>query len=165
MRVANTFPANALRFAAVLPPSLGWILLTLCCGSALTVQVGANATLARTLGHPLWATLVSFATGLMALGAVLVATRPAWSTPTLTSLPWWAWSGGIIGAAYVTCATSAAPRLGSGTLTASVVGGQMVASLLLDHYGYVGFAVHRLSLGRFVGAALVIGGVILIERY
>jgi transporter family-2 protein len=47
---------------------------------------------------------------------------------------------------------------------AAVVGGQMVASLLLDQYGLVGFPVHPVSVVRLLGAGLVIGGVVLVQR-
>ena len=40
----------------------------------------------------------------------------------------------------------------------------MTFALLLDHYGLVGFAVRPLSLWRFVGAAFVVAGVILIRK-
>ena len=57
-----------------------------------------------------------------------------------------------------------APRLGAATLVAAVVAGQMLASVLLDQYGLVGFPVHPLSALRLLGAGLVIGGVMLIQR-
>jgi transporter family-2 protein len=57
-----------------------------------------------------------------------------------------------------------APRLGAATLVAAVVAGQMLASVLLDQYGLVGFPVHPLSALRLLGAGLVIGGVILVQR-
>jgi transporter family-2 protein len=65
---------------------------------------------------------------------------------------------------YVLAAVVLAPKLGAGTLVAAVVAGQMVTSLLLDHYGLIGFPVHSLSLARLLGAAFVIAGVILIQR-
>jgi transporter family-2 protein len=74
------------------------------------------------------------------------------------------WSGGIIGALYVLAAVVLAPRLGAGTLVAAVVAGQMITSLVLDHYGLIGFPVHPLSAVRFIGAALIIMGVVLIQR-
>lgn len=40
----------------------------------------------------------------------------------------------------------------------------MVASLLLDHFGWVGFPEHPVSALRLLGAALVILGVALIQR-
>jgi len=57
-----------------------------------------------------------------------------------------------------------APRLGAATLIAAVVAGQMITSLVLDQYGLVGFPVHSMTLVRLLGAALVIAGVILIQR-
>jgi transporter family-2 protein len=57
-----------------------------------------------------------------------------------------------------------APRLGAATLVAALVAGQMVASLLIDHYGWVGFAVHPVNPVRILGAALVVGGVVLVQR-
>ncbi len=54
--------------------------------------------------------------------------------------------------------------LGAATLIAAVVAGQMLSSLVLDQYGGVGFSHHPLTLARVLAAALVVGGVILIQR-
>jgi transporter family-2 protein len=40
----------------------------------------------------------------------------------------------------------------------------MLSSVVLDHYGWVGFARHTATPARLVGAALVILGVRLIQR-
>jgi transporter family-2 protein len=85
--------------------------------------------------------------------------RSAWTTTS-----WWQWSGGLLGAVYVVATIVLAPRLGAATLIAAVVAGQMIASVLLDQYGLVGFPVHPLSALRLLGAGLVIGGVVLIQR-
>jgi transporter family-2 protein len=57
-----------------------------------------------------------------------------------------------------------APRLGAATLVAALVAGQMVASLALDHFGWVGFTVHPIDPWRLLGAALIVGGVVLVQR-
>ncbi|HET7202308.1 MAG TPA: DMT family transporter, partial [Steroidobacteraceae bacterium] len=48
-------------------------------GAALTVQVGMNATVGRALGSPLWASIVNFVVGLVALAAcaLVAGGRPA----------------------------------------------------------------------------------------
>jgi transporter family-2 protein len=56
------------------------------------------------------------------------------------------------------------PRLGAATFTALVVGAQMIASLVVDHYGLVGFQEHAATLWRVVGAVLIIVGVVLVTR-
>jgi len=36
--------------------------------------------------------------------------------------------------------------------------------VLIDHFGWVGFAVHPVSPLRILGAVLVVGGVVLVQR-
>jgi transporter family-2 protein len=54
---------------------------------------------------------------------------------------------------------SAGPFVGF-TVTAA-----LVASLVLDHFGWFHMPVHAINLGRILGAALMIGGITLIARY
>jgi transporter family-2 protein len=56
------------------------------------------------------------------------------------------------------------PRLGAATLLALVVLGQLGTSLVVDHFGWLGFAHHPLTLMRLCGAVLLFGGVLLITR-
>ena len=142
-----------------------FLLLALAAGMLLPVQAGLNAQLRSALGSPVAAALVSFLVGTAGLATIAVLLR----TPLPLARGWaatspWQWSGGLIGAAYVLAAIVLAPRLGAATLIAAVVAGQMIASLALDQYGLVGFPVQSLTLGRLLGAALVIAGVILIQR-
>ena len=142
-----------------------FLLLALAAGVLLPVQAGLNAQLRSALGSPVAAALVSFLVGTAGLATVAVLLR----TPLLLGRAWagttpWQWGGGLIGAVYVLAAIVLAPRLGAATLIAAVVAGQMITSLALDHYGLVGFPVHALTPVRLLGAALVIAGVILIQR-
>ena len=57
-----------------------------------------------------------------------------------------------------------APRLGAAALIAALVAGQMMASLIVDHFGWVGFAQHAVTPLRPAGAALIVVGVILVRR-
>jgi transporter family-2 protein len=141
------------------------LLLALAAGVLLPVQAGVNAQLRSVVGSPLTAALVSFLVGTAGLGTAAVilraptALRAAWAVS-----PWWLWIGGLIGALYVVATIVLAPRLGAATLVAAVVAGQMIASLLLDQYGLLGFPTHPMNLLRVLGAALVIVGVILVQR-
>jgi len=141
------------------------LLLALGAGVLLPVQAGVNAQLRSALGSPIAAALVSFVIGTVGLVALVVLLRSPfpWRSAWATS-SWWQWSGGLLGAVYVVATIVLAPRLGAATLVAAVVAGQMLASVVLDQYGLVGFPVHPLSALRLLGAGLVIGGVILIQR-
>ncbi|HHQ9770913.1 EamA-like transporter family protein, partial [Pseudomonas aeruginosa] len=77
--------------------------------------------------------------------------------------PWWSWLGGLFGAAYLTVAILVAPRLGAATFIACVVAGQMLVSALCDQFGWAGFPVRRLSWEGYLGLALVVAGVLLLQ--
>jgi bacterial/archaeal transporter family-2 protein len=142
-----------------------FLLLALAAGVLLPVQAGLNAQLRSALGSPIAAAFISFLVGTLALATAALLFRisfpvnRAWAATHPVQ-----WSGGIIGALYVFAAVVLAPKLGAGTLVAAVVAGQMITSLLLDHYGLIGFPIHSLSPLRLMGAALVIAGVVLIQR-
>lgn len=141
------------------------VLVALLIGFVLPVQSGVNAQLRIGVGHPLLAAFISFAVGTVALLGLNLALRvPLPAGEAVAKLPGWQWIGGLLGAAYIYLAILLAPRLGAATLVAAIVSGQMVASLLLDHFGWVGYPQQPLTPIRAIGALLVIGGVLLIQR-
>jgi transporter family-2 protein len=142
------------------------IIVALVCGTLLSLQVGMNFQLKQATGHPLWAAIISFLVGLGALLMVTAALRPpAIPWGKMGNLPWWAWLGGTMGAVYVTAATVLAPRLGAATLTALVVTGQLAATILIDHFGLVGYAVHPVTILRVVGAVMLCAGAVLVLKF
>ena len=141
------------------------VLVAMLVGVVLPVQSGVNAQLRLNLGHPLLAAFVSFAVGTIALLGLNLALRtPMPSSDTFTRVTWWHWIGGLLGATYIYLAIVLAPRLGAATLVAAIVTGQMVTSLILDHFGLIGYPQQSLTPARAFGALLVIGGVLLIQR-
>jgi transporter family-2 protein len=145
-----------------------WIFLTLALviGVLLPVQAGLNAQMRLLLPHPIVAALVSFLVGSVTLAGVTLFLRIHWvSHSRLASAPWWVWTGGIFGANYVLVALILAPRLGAATLIGLSVTGQMISSVVLDHFGLVGYPVHPVTAGRIVGAALLLIGTLLIQRF
>jgi bacterial/archaeal transporter family-2 protein len=145
-----------------------WILAIVAAiaGTLLPTQAGINSQLARHLGHPLLAASVSFAIGTIAL--ILYTVIFHISLPPLTQItkiPWYLWIGGLLGIVYLTTTIILAPLLGAATTIGLVVAGQMLASIFLDNFGWVGFPVHPLSFWRAIGAILLIVGVALIRRF
>ena len=141
------------------------LLLAVFVGLLLPVQTGVNAQLRTCLGHPIATALVSFGVGVVGLlVAVLWLRIPVPLAEAWSQSAWWQWSGGLLGAIYIALVVVLAPRLGAGTTIAAVVGGQMVASLMLDHFGWIGFPEHPVGALRLLGAGLVILGVALIQR-
>jgi bacterial/archaeal transporter family-2 protein len=143
-----------------------YLLFAFAGGVVLPFQAGINAQLADWLGSPVRAAFVSFLVGtivLLAAAALVFKPLPSWGR--LGDTPWWVWIGGALGAFYVAASIVTAPRLGAATLIALVVAGQALASLVVDHYGWVGFEAQPITAGRIVGMLLVGAGVALVRFF
>jgi transporter family-2 protein len=139
--------------------------LALLSGAALAVQVGFNNGLRERMDHPVQAAFISFATGTLALLAFVLAIRPA--LPKASSLaggPWWIWLGGIVGVTYILATVTFSSRLGAAGWLGLVVTGQILTSVLLDHFGLVGFTAHPAGPWRLVGVALLLTGAAIVLR-
>jgi transporter family-2 protein len=136
-------------------------------GSLLSVQAAINAQLSRGLGHPVLAAVVSFSAGLAALVASAVLLGLAIpSRAAVATVPAYAWfAGGLLGAGYMSANILLTPRLGTAAVMSLAIGGQLLAALLLDHFGVLGLAPRAAGIERLVGAGLLLGGVYLITRY
>ncbi len=77
-------------------------------------------------------------------------------------LPWWIWLGGGIGVVLVTTSLIFVPRIGSLPWFAAVMTGQIVAALLLDHYGLLGNPKAVASPLRLLGAGLMVASVMVV---
>lgn len=133
-------------------------------GTLIAIQGPINATLARGIGSPVNAALVSFLVGTLALVAVALGQRAVPDATLMRSLPWWAWIGGLCGAVFVAGAAFAAPRIGVANMLTISVASQLLSAILLDHWGAFGVPVQSISITRVAGILLVIGGAVLVRR-
>ena len=127
-----------------------YLLFALLAGAMLPIQFGINAQLAQWVGGSIRAAFVSFVVGALSLlVAVLLAQRGV--PDRAGDAPWWVWTGGLLGAFYVLGSIVTAPKLGAATLVALILAGQALASLAVDHFGWVGFEEQPVTLLRVVG--------------
>lgn len=143
------------------------LLLAVAAGATAPAQAGINAQLQASWARtPALASLVSFLVGTVALACYVLASRtPLPGASSMGHVPWWQWTGGLLGAFFVTMTILLAYRLGGTTLFSLVVAGQLAASLVLEHYGLLGYAVHPVNWQRLLGVALVVAGVVLVRRF
>ena len=143
-----------------------YICIVLIAGILAPTQAGINAVLSSYLRSNVLAALVSFIVGTAGLLAYALVLRIPWpAVATLQRVPWWAWIGGFCGAFLVTATITAAPKLGAATMIGFFIAGQMVASLILDHFGLLGFPLHQVNFWRIVGVILLTTGGVLIKRF
>lgn len=146
-------------------PSIFIMVLIVLAGGATALQAPTNAKLMTAVGSPVNAAFVSFAVGTAALAllAVLLPAKP--DMAAARSLPWYAWVGGLYGVIFVIAATWGVPRLGVALTITLMVAGQLLISLILDHFGAFGSPVQPVNLGRIAGVALVVAGVLMVRRF
>lgn len=126
-------------------------------GCLIAVQSVLNASLgerAGPFGSVLLLTLVSAVTLLL---LILLFPR----TAELGSAPgperWYLYLGGVLGIAILAAPILLVPRLGTTLTLTAVVMGQLVMSLLVDHYGL--FASPRIPMDLLRGLGVILLGV------
>jgi len=139
-----------------------YLVFALLAGAMLPIQFGINAQLSHWVGGPVRAAFVSFVVGALALLIAMLLTARGWPDRA-GDAPWWVWTGGLLGAFYVLGSIVTAPKLGAATLVAMILAGQAIASLLVDHFGWVGFEEQPITLLRIFGVLLLAGGVALVR--
>jgi bacterial/archaeal transporter family-2 protein len=140
------------------------VLLTAFSGGLVALQAPVNSRLGKTVGtFP--AAAISFAVGLAALVALVLLTGGvSGKLGELRHLPWWAFVGGLLGAAYVASVLVTVRTLGAGGVTAATIAGQLTMAVLIDQIGLAGVARHPITAGRLAGVALLGAGVYLVVR-
>ncbi len=136
-------------------------------GCFLALQAGVNGRLRVRAGDPVHAALLSsaIAAASLLIYSVAVVRRPWPDAGEMTSAPWWIWTGGLMGATYVVTSLVLITRLGAAVSFALIVVGQMLASLIMDHFGLLGLPRHEVNPWRVLGAIFLVTGVVLIRRF
>jgi transporter family-2 protein len=142
-----------------------WIILVFVAGALLPVQAGLNNQMGRALTSPAWAVLISFIVGSVAMLAYVGVTRQPLHWQQVKDVPPATWIAGALGAVYVTTVVLAFPKLGPALTFGLIVAGQLVISLVLDHFQVLVQAQHSVNLYRLLGVALIVAGVVLIRKF
>lgn len=140
------------------------LLLAAAAGVSIVVQQVLNANLRTALGSAAWSGFASYLVGLACMAVLALVLRDPLPAGAAARVPWWAWSGGLFGAAFIGLAILLVPQIGAATFVALLVTGQMLASVAFDHFGWLGLAERPVDPLRLLGVALLIGGVVLIRR-
>lgn len=144
-----------------------WLYLAaVAAGAFSTALSGSNATLSKQLGQPVTAGLIVqlvTVAALFAIGGFYGGMQ--WPQPgKLAALPWWAWIGGLGAASILMAQVLVAQKIGAAPYLAITVTAGVIVSIAMDHWGWLGFDRNPAQLGRLLGGALMVGGVVLVAR-
>ncbi len=131
-------------------------------GSLLSLGGAANARLGGSLRSAVAAATINFLVGAAALSLLLaLGGFRAGPIERLAGVPPWALCGGMLGALYVTLSTLVIPRLGLTATTMTVVFSQLIGSLLIDHWGWLGVPQRPNGPARWLAVLLLLVAVAL----
>jgi bacterial/archaeal transporter family-2 protein len=138
------------------------LLLSAVAGALVAMQPPINSRLGKGVGT-FAAASISFLVGTIAL-IVVAAVAGGNHLGRATSVPWWAYVGGFIGAVFVASSLVTVRTLGAGGVVAATVAGQLTCSVVLDRIGAFGLEEKPISFARVAGVVLLAAGVFLIVR-
>jgi transporter family-2 protein len=164
-RKHNAMPAQNCRYGGMALFTLQNVLLTLLAlvaGTSFVVQQAVNSNLRIELGSAWWAGFISYLGGTLVMLIMVVLMRePPLSSNLISRSTWWSWSGGLFGAIYIAISILLLPRLGAFTIVALIVIGQLVTSIVFDHFGILNVPHYPVSITRIVGGVFLFVGAVL----
>ncbi len=143
-----------------------FIILAILAGMMMPTQAAINNKLASHVESPILSAFISFAVGTLALFLYILATGiPLSNLANAKNAPAVAWLGGILGAFFVASAVVLVPKIGVALTFSLIIAGQMLVTLVIDHFGWLGVPERPVSVLRVFGAAMITIGVVLIRRF
>lgn len=123
------------------------ILLAFLSGGTRVLSRQANSLLTQKTSI-LFSTLMNYISGLT-LSVIVYLILPKFNLPTLTTLPLWIFTGGLIGIVSVSMTSYLSVKLTQLSFSVLLLSGQLLGSLLLDFT--LGQSIHPIrALGVFV---------------
>ncbi|MGV0911012.1 DMT family transporter [Martelella sp. FOR1707] len=146
-------------------PALLYFLAAFASGCVLALMTHLNAVMSFH-SNAMFASWTAHATGTVvsiALLGLLGLRKRAGAAVQKPSIPWWAYLGGVFGAATVVCAALAvnSPLALSGAIAIGLAS-QVLFSLAADYWGFFGLPARRLDRRDVIVVALILAGGLLV---
>ena len=128
-------------------PIVFWLLIGFVFGFAPPIQTTINSTLAQHTHSSIFASLISFSVGTIALFKSIY------------------FIGGILGMAFVTSNIILMPFLGAALTTIIAMMGQMIMGIIIDHFGLLGSRKNKITSRKLGGLLCIAIGIILLRLF
>ncbi len=137
-----------------------YYLLAIAAGLGITLQTTLNGQLAKGVGgDSVAAALFSFTAGAVCLGVFsLMRGGIVASLAAIPAQPWWSLVGGLLGAGALLSYVVLAPKIGLSALLGLAIAGQIISSLVIDHFGLMGASERPVSLVKLAGSMVMLAG-------
>jgi transporter family-2 protein len=142
----------------------GFVIVAVFIGTLMPLQAGLNAELTRTLKHPFLGAFLSLSIGAILVSILVLLNGGLQELKRLPETPPHLFLGGILGALFVGSSLFLIPRMGATAMVGAFITGQLLGSVLIDHYGFLGLTPHPLNFSRLIGVLLLFAGLLLVVK-
>jgi bacterial/archaeal transporter family-2 protein len=142
----------------------GFIIVAIIIGALMPIQAGLNAELTRALNHPFLGAFISLTTGAVLVSVLVLFNGGFSEIKRLTETPPHLLVGGLLGALFVGSSLFLIPRMGATAMIGAFMTGQLLGSIIIDHYGLLGLNPHPVNLTRMLGVFLLFAGLFLVVK-
>lgn len=136
-------------------------LLALLAGAALSFEGAIYAELGKSIGQ-LETSFYNFFMGSIILGLLWLFFGKGSLSYTLEA-PKWLLLGGVLGVVYLTSIVVSVPFVGVGVTMVAVIIGQLVMSMIIEHFGWLGSKKTRINKEKILAVISMIVALILIN--
>lgn len=135
-------------------------------GALQAIGVVWNAQLRGALVNPWLAALVSFLPVVFVFVLVfLLRPKPLPQRADIEGVRWWMPLAGLTGAVAVFAGLLFVDKVGAGAFNGLLITANLLTSVALDHFGWLGMKQVRAGAARLGGAALMVAGIVLISLF
>lgn len=128
-----------------------YYLLALLAGAALSFEGAIYAELGKSLGQ-VETSFYNFAMGSIIVGLLWLFFGKG-NIAHISRAPKWSLLGGLLGVVYLTSIVVSVPFVGVGVTMVAVIIGQMLMSMVIEHYGWLGS--EKTSVNKEKGLAVL----------
>lgn len=139
-----------------------FVLLMIISGCMFGVQSSINGALGKRIGV-FESSFFSFLLGTVVLLIVVIFFGKG-SFWTFMEVPKWQLIGGLLGVFIVTSTILAVPNIGVASAVFAIMLGQIMISIVIDHFGLFNVPIIPFDLLRLTGVILMIAGLFLIFK-
>ena len=144
--------------------NIKYLIWALLAGSFIPFVGILNGRVARALGEPLHASVLLFGVAiLLAIAVAILAGRGLPNVGDFKHLQPVEYLAGFVVAFYVISATVLAGKIGVANFIVMAVSGQIIVSLLIDHFGLFGAPIRPVNLLQLIGSVMLLVGLVVTQ--
>ncbi len=142
-----------------------WQIIALLDGFAFSIESTINGHVGTVLHSPIYSAFLTFIIASIILIVINLVQGNFKNMKYIVSerTPWWNFLGGIIGGINIFINAFLVPQIGIGLATILGLLGQIIISLVIDNWGFLGAEINKISKLQITGILTIILGIVAIE--